>query len=302
MIPGPPVRACTRPRSAMLLATFSTGIVGGLAFGAVPALAVDEDIVSVDPIVATETEVSADGDAENAAVEISDTDTDLEEEAIDVPAEVDPSDASTDGESTEVPSEGESRGEDEEEELVFIICDGDEPLSPGPIESTTDEQIPPVDDDTDDQVPPVDDDTEDLPETSVNPSDETSTDVVEQTVEPIDSDDIDLSNMTTGPVEPDSNDSSSSHEPLADQAPSADDAHGESSSSTGGGNALADTGGLQVNQANTTPQAPGHSQSAPLAQTGQHGFGPAGLALASAAIGAGSLLARSRQGARHAEG
>lgn len=300
MIPGPSVRACTRPRSAMLVATFSTGIVGGLAFGAVPALAVDEDIIPVDPMVATETEASADGDAENAAVEISETETDLEEEAIDVPAEVDPSDASTDGESTdgestEVPSEGAFSGVDEEEELVFIICDGDEPLSPGPIESTTDEQIPPVDDDTDDQVPPVDDDTEDLPETSVNPSDETSTDAVEQTVEPIDSDDIDLNDMTAGPVGPDSNDSSSSHVPLADQAPSADDAHGESSSSTGGGNALAATGGLQVNQANTTSQAPGHSQSAPLAQTGQHGFGPAGLALAFAAIGAGSLLARSRQ-------
>lgn len=289
MIPGPSVRACTRPRSAMLVATFSTGIVGGLAFGAVPALAVDEDIISVDPMVATETEVSADGDAENAAVEISDTDTDLEEEAIDVPAEVDPSDASTDGESTdgestEVPSEGESRGEDEEEELVFIICDGDEPLSPGPIESTTDEQIPPVDDDT-----------EDLPETSVNPSDETSTDAVEQTVDPIDSDDIDLSNMTAAPVEPDSSDPSIAHVPLADQAPIADDARVESAPSTGGGNATAATGGLQVNQANTTSQAPGHSQSAPLAQTGQHGFGPAGLALAFAAIGAGSLLARSRQ-------
>lgn len=273
----------------MLVATFSTGIVGGLAFGAVPALAVDEDIISVDPMVATETEVSADGDAENAAVEISDTDTDLEEEAIDVPAEVDPSDASTDGESTdgestEVPSEGESRGEDEEEELVFIICDGDEPLSPGPIESTTDEQIPPVDDDT-----------EDLPETSVNPSDETSTDAVEQTVDPIDSDDIDLSNMTAAPVEPDSSDPSIAHVPLADQAPIADDARVESAPSTGGGNATAATGGLQVNQANTTSQAPGHSQSAPLAQTGQHGFGPAGLALAFAAIGAGSLLARSRQ-------
>jgi|GEM_PF-5428344 len=293
----------------MLVATFSTGIVGGLAFGAVPALAVDEDIISVDPMVATETEVSADGDAENAAVEISDTDTDtdLEEEAIDVPAEVDPSDASTDGESTdgestEVPSEGESRGEDEEEELVFIICDGDEPLSPGPIESTTDEQIPPVDDNTDDQVPPVDDDTEDLPETSVNPSDETDADAVKQTVEPVESDDIDLSNMTAAPVEPDSSDPSIAHVPLADQAPIADDARVESAPSTGGGNATAATGGLQVNQANTTPQAPGHSQSAPLAQTGQHGFGPAGLALASAAIGAGSLLARSRQGARHAEG